>query len=118
MSRRTLVAPFLPESLPVPALTAFSQRVLTTYVLDQAHVFHVLNHTEELVIRGTSDLSQHREGHLSISLQVLSNFVFADRSGIPSSHYMAAVGAEKIALGIIPCDFLAPAYRASCLCKS
>lgn len=116
--RLILVAPFLSESLSVPALPALGQVVHSTDLVNETHVEHALKNTEEAVIRGLSDLPQLLKTQFAFTLEMLSNLKLANGSGLMSCYDVAAVRAEEVALEVVPCHFPATTYRADGLCES
>ena len=80
---------------------------MSCYLFDEFHALHALEHTEELVIRGSSDFNQAGEGHLPVSLEVLSDIELANTSRLGTGHDMSAVSAKKVSLEIIAGYFLA-----------
>ncbi|RDE11691.1 MAG: hypothetical protein C4K48_11135 [Candidatus Thorarchaeota archaeon] len=80
---------------------------MSCYLFDKFHALHALEYTEELVIRGSGDFLQAREGHLPVSLEVLSDIVLANTSRFGTGHDMSAVGAQKVSLEVISGNFLA-----------
>ncbi len=113
-----LVAPFLSQSLTVPALSALGQVVVPLELLDQAHVDHTLEHPEQSVVRGVSDVLQLLEAELSLPLQVLGHLELSDGSRFAACDDVTAIRTEQVSLQVITSDFLATTYGTYRLCKS
>jgi len=89
-----LVPPFLSQSLAVPALSALGQVVVPLELLNQAHVDHTLENSEQSVVRGVGDVLQPLEAELALSLQMLGHLELADGSGFSAGDDVTAVRTE------------------------
>jgi len=99
----------LPESLPVPSLAALGERVDPTHFVEEPHVDHGRNHSEELVSRCSCRLLEPLEVHTAFSLQMLGDLELPNGSSFSARHDIATIGTKQIALDVISSYFSAAA---------